>query len=141
MRSVGEAKARELVLGSALLRPLWNPRLVEARTGRFIAVPDAWFDEVGLAWDVDSYEWHLSPADYDRTLARRVTMTAAAIWVVPHQPKRISTDGPAVLDELARQPRAGGRPAPATGDRHTHLWRNRPGRRTRVNGANGDLAQ
>lgn len=113
MRSVGEAKARELVLGSALLRPLWNPRLVEARTGRFIAVPDAWFDEVGLAWDVDSYEWHLSPADYDRTLARRVTMTAAAIWVVPHQPKRISTDGPAVLDELARNlAQAAARPRP-----------------------------
>jgi hypothetical protein len=23
-------------------------------------VPDVWFDEVGLAWEIDSYEWHLS---------------------------------------------------------------------------------
>lgn len=99
IRSVAEAKARELVLGSRLPRPVWNPRLLDV-TGRFLACPDAWFDEAGLAWEIDSREWHLSPADYDRTLDRRSAMMAAGVVVVHTQPSRITREGPAVLREL-----------------------------------------
>ena len=111
VRSVAEAKARQLVLHSALPRPLWNPTLVDARTGRFIAVPDAWFDEVGLAWEIDSKEWHLSPDDYEQTLARRVHMTAEGIWVVSHTPAQV--DAGALMDLTRNLEQAGRRPRPA----------------------------
>jgi len=114
VRSVAEAKARVLVQRSGLPRPIWNPRLVDAVTGRFIAMPDAWFDQVGLAWEIDSYEWHLSPDDYDATLARRAAMMAAGITVVHHQPSRVTTQSAAVLDELRRTyAQAALRPRPA----------------------------
>ena len=102
VRSVAEAKARELIQRSGLPRPIWNPRLVDAVTGRFIAMPDAWFDQVGLAWEIDSYEWHLSPDDYDATLARRAALMAAGVTVVHHQPSRVTSQAAAVVDELRR---------------------------------------
>jgi hypothetical protein len=113
IRSVAEAKARELLRRSGLPQPMWNARLVDARTGRFIAVADAWFDEVALAWEIDSYEFHLSPADYERTMQRRVAMTAVGIAVVAHSPKRVFDRGTQVLDDLAgnlRQARSRPRP-------------------------------
>jgi hypothetical protein len=48
--------ARELVLGSGLPTPLWNPTLLDAG-GNVIACPDAWFDDVGPAWEIDSKDW------------------------------------------------------------------------------------
>lgn len=41
-------------------------------------------------------------------------MTAQGIWVVSHQPKRIATHGPLVLDDLTRNlAQAALRPRPA----------------------------
>lgn len=100
VRSAAEGVARRLLLRSPRLRSaLWNPSLYDTH-GRLIAVADAWLDDVAMAWEIDSYEWHLSPADYDATLARRSTMTAAGIVVVHHSPRRVRTDEPGVLAEL-----------------------------------------
>ena len=99
---MAEAKARERLLASNLPRPMWNPTLRDAATGRFIAVPDGWFDEVGLAWELDFHEWHLDPEDHAQTLARRAAMTAEGIIVVPHTPGRVVHDWPAVCDEIER---------------------------------------
>jgi len=100
IRSVAEAQARTLLRRSRSLPPaLWNPRVVDA-AGRFIASPDAWFDDVAMAWELDSREWHLSPADYDATLERRSAVTAAGILVIATQPGRIHQADPAVLMEL-----------------------------------------
>lgn len=120
IRSAAEGSARQLLLRSPLLRPaLWNPRLYDGR-GRLVAVPDAWLDDVGLAWEIDSYEWHLSPADYESTLIRRSMMTAHGIVVVHHSPRRIRTDPRGVFDELVgaytqcrRRPRPDIRAVPA----------------------------
>ena len=77
-------------------------------------MPDGWFDEVGVAWEMDSHEWHLDPEDHARTLKRRVAMTAEGIIVVPHTPGRIMNDWPAVFDELWRTiEQAAHRPRPA----------------------------
>ena len=84
---------------SGLPTPTWNPRLSDAG-GRFIAVSDAWFDEVALAWEIDSREWHLSPQDHDRTLDRRTAMTARGIWVVHTQPSKLKLNPAAVLADL-----------------------------------------
>lgn len=102
VRSVAEARARELLLTSPVLRgALWNPRLTDA-AGRFVAIPDVWCDDVGMAWEIDSYEWHLSPSDYENTLARRSAMTAHGIVVVHTTPNRVRRDPAGVRDELER---------------------------------------
>ncbi|GAA0933802.1 hypothetical protein GCM10009559_23780 [Pseudonocardia zijingensis] len=100
VRSAAEANAREVALSSGLPAPWWNARLYD-RTGRFIAMPDAWFDDVGLAWEIDSREFHLSPADHERTLARRSAMTAEGIVVLHTLPSGLRHRRDAV-DELRR---------------------------------------
>ena len=114
IRSVAEARARELVLSSTRLpAPMWNAQLYDA-AGRFVACADAWFDDVGLAWEIDSHEWHLSPAHYDATLDRRGDLTAAGALVLPVQPGRLIKAGPEALAVLERTyGEAGKRPRPA----------------------------
>ncbi|MFD1516242.1 hypothetical protein [Pseudonocardia yunnanensis] len=101
VRSAAEAEARALVLRSGLPAPLWNPALYD-HTGRFIAMPDAWFDDVGMAWEIDSTEWHLSPADYERTLDRHAAMTAANVVVLHTQPSKLVHRSRDAVDELRR---------------------------------------
>ncbi|WP_246632089.1 hypothetical protein [Pseudonocardia nigra] len=101
VRSVAEANARALVRRSALPAPMWNVKLYD-RAGRFLAMPDAWFDDVGLAWEIDSKEWHLSPEDYERTLDRRSTIMAEDIVVMHTQPSKLELHPTRVLDELRR---------------------------------------
>lgn len=113
VRSVAEAKARELVLNSNLPAPMWNPRLYDA-SGRFLAVPDAWFDDVALAWEIDSVEWHLSPEDHARTLERRALLVAVGVVVVQDRPSRVLEAPASVLDTLERsREQARLRPRPA----------------------------
>jgi hypothetical protein len=67
-RSKAEADAERLVTASHLPRPRWNPALATS-DGNRLPTPDGWFDEVALAWEIDSLEFHLSPRDYDRPCA------------------------------------------------------------------------
>lgn len=60
---------------------------------RLLAIADAWFDEVGLAWEIDSKEGHLSPEDYERTLDQHSTMTAKNVLVM-HTPTTQNQPGP-----------------------------------------------
>jgi hypothetical protein len=114
IRSVAEAKARVLVQRSKVLPPVvWNPEVVDAH-GRFIAKPDAWFDDVAMAWEIDSHEWHMSPADHAATLSRRSAMTAAGIVVLATAPSRNTAEPARVLAELERtHAQAALRPRPA----------------------------
>lgn len=98
-RSPAEAEARRLLQGSGLPAPLWNRRLHD-EADRFIAVPDAWFDDVGMAWEIDSREWHLGPDDYARTVARRNRLMAAGIVVVNHLPRDVRQRPTRVLADL-----------------------------------------
>jgi hypothetical protein len=100
VRSVAEADARAIVQRSGLPAPLWNAKIFD-RQGRFIAMPDAWFDDVRMAWEIDSREFHLSPADYERTLGRRSAMMAEGIVVLHTLPKKLTHRADA-LEELQR---------------------------------------
>jgi hypothetical protein len=99
-RSAAEAVGREIVLRSGLPTPLWNPRLYD-QWGRFIAVPDAWFDDVGMAWQIDSREWHLAPADHEQTLDRRSAMMAEGVVVVHSLPSKLRRRAE-MVEELRR---------------------------------------
>jgi hypothetical protein len=100
VRSKAEADAHRIVTASRLPRPLWNPTLT-GPDGTRLPSPDGWFDDVALAWEIDSLEFHLSPADYDRTLRRHATMTGAGIVVLHTLPSRLVKEPTAVLNELA----------------------------------------
>jgi hypothetical protein len=100
VRSVAEADAREVAQRSGLPAPLWNAKLYD-RYGRFVAMPDAWFDDVGMAWEIDSREFHLSPADHERTLERHAAMTAEGIVVLHTLPKMLRHRA-AATEELRR---------------------------------------
>jgi hypothetical protein len=110
VRSVAEANAREIAKRSGLPAPLWNARLYDRR-GRFIAMPDAWFEDVGMAWQIDSLEWHLSPADYAVTLERRSAMMAEGIVVLHTLPSKLTRRTEAIQElrrtheHAARSPR------------------------------------
>jgi hypothetical protein len=111
-RSKAEADAQRLLSRSRLPRPRWNPTLATA-DGQRLPSPDGWFDDVALAWEIDSLEFHLSPEDYDRTLRRHATMTSAGIIVLHTLPSRLVREPAVVLKELsASYAQAAKRPRP-----------------------------
>ncbi|MGN6793132.1 MAG: hypothetical protein ACTHJW_12180 [Streptosporangiaceae bacterium] len=96
--SIAEGDLRNLIKKGRLPEPLYNARLYVGDL--FLAKPDVWWAEAGLAVEVDSREWHLSPADWERTQARHASMSAHGILVLHYAPRRIRTDGAAVVAEI-----------------------------------------
>lgn len=95
IRSVAEADFQLLIKRAGLPLPVFNPRLYAGET--FIGMPDCWWPDAGVAAEVDSREWHLSPADWQRTLARHARMSSHGIIVlhvtpaqIAHQPEKIA---------------------------------------------------
>jgi AbiEi antitoxin C-terminal domain len=87
IRSTAEGDLRDLIRAARLPTPLYNASLYV--DGVFLARPDAWWPEAGVAVEVDSYEWHLSPADADRTRKRHDLMGAAGIIPLHFSPRQI----------------------------------------------------
>jgi hypothetical protein len=97
-RSAAEAELRALVKRERLPDPLYNPQLYAG--GAFIGSPDAWWPHAGVAVEVDSREWHLSPGDWERTLARHARMSAHGIVVLHFPPRRLRAEPRAVAAEI-----------------------------------------
>jgi very-short-patch-repair endonuclease len=91
---------------------MFNARLFGA-DGRFIAVVDAWWPEAGVAAEVDSREWHLEPADWERTMRRHARISSHGILVLHFTPRQIHTDPASVASSISDTLRAGhARPRP-----------------------------
>ncbi|AHH94188.1 hypothetical protein [Kutzneria albida] len=111
-RSVAESQALALWRRSKLPPAQWNTPVFDS-AGDLVAIPDAWFEEVALAWEIDSVEFHLGPEGYARTLARNTRYAAAGVLVVQTLPSRLRDDPRGVLDELrAAYAAAASRPRP-----------------------------
>lgn len=108
--SVAEADLRKLIKSSGLPEPLYNPLLYVGSD--FLAKPDAWWPDAGVAGEVDSREWHLSPELWERTLARHARMSAQGIFVLHFTPRRIRSDPAGVVSELRSTLDAGRRRPP-----------------------------
>jgi hypothetical protein len=87
IRSTAEGDLRGLIKAARLPVPLFNASLYAGDA--FLAKPDAWWPEAGVAAEVDSYEWHLSPADWDRTRERHDRLGAAGVIVLHFSPRQI----------------------------------------------------
>ncbi|MCG8921018.1 hypothetical protein [Lentzea sp. CC55] len=110
--SVAERDARRLSRRIRLTTAHWNVTLAGA-DGVIIGRPDAWYDDVGLAWKIDSRAFHYGPRDYERTLARNSRYAAAGILVVQTLPTRLRDNPEAVAAELRKAHRAAAaRPRP-----------------------------
>jgi hypothetical protein len=110
VRSAAEASFRDLIKWARLPMPVFNPRLLV--DGTFIAQPDCWWADAGVAAEVDSREWHLSPQDWERTLARHARMSAHGIVVLHFTPRQIRTQRATVAANL-RAALENGRDRPA----------------------------
>jgi very-short-patch-repair endonuclease len=110
VRSVTEAEFRDLLRRARLPSPMFNASIFAGRT--FLAVADAWWPDAGVAAEVDSREWHLRPADWERTMRRHAALTAHGILVLHFTPRMIRNDGARVVTEIRDAIRAGrARPA------------------------------
>jgi hypothetical protein len=98
VRSIAEGDLRALIKKSRLPDPLYNADLFVG--GKFLACPDAWWPDFGVAAEVESKAYHLSPASWEKTLARQARMAAQGIQVIPIPPQRIRTEGWNVAREI-----------------------------------------
>jgi hypothetical protein len=111
VRSAAEGQLHALIKRAGLPMPMFNPRLFVGRD--FLAVPDCWWPDAGVAAEVDSREWHLSPRDWENTLARLARMAAAGIIVLHFPPSRIYAERKEVVAEIRGALATGrGRPLP-----------------------------
>jgi hypothetical protein len=100
VRSTAEGDLLDLVKRHRLPVPMLNPRLYLA--GEFIATPDEWWPQAGLAAEVDSREYHLSPEDWQRTMERHARMSALGIIVLHFTPAQIRDRSGEVAATIAR---------------------------------------
>ena len=111
VRSLAQGWAKRMIRRAGLPMPRWRVPIT-SETGAHLATPDAWWDDVGLAWEV-LYAYDLSQSDYAAALHRATHLTAAGIVVV-HTPPAQLRDTPAEVADLLRaaHTRASARPRP-----------------------------
>ena len=108
--SGAEGDLRKLIKTGRLPEPMYNPKLYVG--SQFLAQPDVWWRDAGVAGEVDSREWHLSPALWARTMARHDRMSAQGILVLHFTPRRIRSEGDRVIAELRSAIESGRRRPP-----------------------------
>ncbi|OOC06265.1 hypothetical protein [Amycolatopsis azurea] len=112
IRSMAESRARTLSRRLPTPPSHWNCKVLDHR-GEYLGRPDAWWDDIALAWEIDSFDFHFRRADYSRTLNRNTRYTAAGILVVQTLPSRLRDDPAGVIGELiAAHEVASARPRP-----------------------------
>jgi hypothetical protein len=98
IRSAAEGDLKDLLATSELPMPLFNPELFDGDT--FVARPDAWWPEFGIALEVDSHEWHMSPQDHTRTVERQTQMGKYSIVVLRFTPRQIRAEPAKVIASI-----------------------------------------
>jgi hypothetical protein len=113
IRSAAEGDLKDLLAKSGLPAPLFNAAVYDGN-GKFIAQPDAWWPQHGIAVEIDSQEWHLSPHDHARTLERQRRMGKYGIVVLPFTPRQIRTQRAEVLATIREALKTASDRPPAT---------------------------
>jgi hypothetical protein len=106
IRSAPEAELRELIKQAGLPVPMFNPRLY-LPNGTFLGSPDVWWPEAGLAVEVDSKRWHLSPDDWERTMDRHSRFGEHAIVTLHFTPHMLRADRARVIAAMRNAYQAG----------------------------------
>jgi len=98
IRSTAEGDLRGLIVTARLPMPLFNPSLYADDV--FLGKPDAWWPDAGVAGEVDSRAWHLSPEDWDRTRRRHDLMGAAGIIPLHFSPHELRREPAMVVQRI-----------------------------------------
>lgn len=99
IRSVAEARLREEFRRRGVPEPEWNGDLL-GPDGQVVAQIDAYWAALGLALEIDSMAWHLSPKRYRRTQKRQRRLVLLGIEVIPISPADVLEDPAAVCEEV-----------------------------------------
>jgi hypothetical protein len=100
VRSAPEAELRVLIGKAGLPMPMFNPKLF-LPDGTFIARPDAWWPDAGVAIEVDSRQWHFQAADWEHTMDRHSDLGQYSIVTLHFTPHKIRTDPATVIKKMA----------------------------------------
>ena len=106
VRSAPEAELRDLIIKGRLPLPLFNPRLYRPN-GNFIACPDAWWPEAGVAVEVDSRQWHMAPDTWEHTMTRHGNLGQYGIVTLHVTPHQLRTNPADFLRKAANAYKAG----------------------------------
>jgi hypothetical protein len=110
-RSAAEGALMTLIGRSDLPEPMYNAEL-STFDGAFLGIADVWWQRAAVVAEVDSRRYHLSPADYERTVMRHNRMAAHGINVLHFLPDTVKNDPTAVIRNLRGAIRSGAaRPA------------------------------
>jgi hypothetical protein len=113
IRSVAEAKLRKEFQRRGVPEPAWNKDLFTPE-GEFVACPDAYWAEYGVALELDSMAWHLSPERYQKTQRRQRRLVVHNVDVLPVSPSDAVADPGGLCDEIMLKIRnAASRPLPS----------------------------
>ncbi|MFD7027088.1 hypothetical protein ACFWAR_03500 [Streptomyces sp. NPDC059917] len=120
VRSIAEARARDALAATDLPAPLWNARLYTP-DGAFLASPDAYWPDEGVALEIDSAEYHYARDSWHATLRRRLRLEAHGVLVVSATPSMVR-DTPAEVVAALRTllALAAHRPHPPTATARGH---------------------
>ncbi|MFD7835892.1 hypothetical protein [Streptomyces sp. NPDC059761] len=99
VRSIAEALARDTLTATDLPTPLWNARLYTP-DGAFLAIPDAYWPDEGVALEIDSAEYHYTRDAWHATLHRRLRLESHGILVVSATPSMIRDTPEEVIKAL-----------------------------------------
>lgn len=99
VRSIAEARARDTLTATDLPTPLWNARL-HTPDGAFLASPDAYWPDEGVALEIDSAEYHYTRDAWHATLRRRLRLEAHGVLVVSATPSMIRDTPTEVVSAL-----------------------------------------
>lgn len=112
VRAATDTWAARVVERGGLPAPEWNAE-VRDFTGTVLGSAQAFWPEIGLAWEVDSPDFHLTGSGHQATTRKLARFTSAGINVVHTNPARLLQNPDAVLDDLRQAfDRATSRPPP-----------------------------
>ena len=92
--------------------PQFNARLYAGTT--LIAVPDAWWEDAGVAAEVDSREHHYNAEDWQRTMQRHDRLVAHGVLLLHFTPRQIRVAPAEVVAQISAALDAGRGRAPLT---------------------------
>jgi hypothetical protein len=111
-QSPPEADLLAMLTEAAVPHMMANVAIVDPH-GRLIAVPDVWLDDVGLALEVDSEQYHSVGEGHARTVRRNARYARAGVPAFTVLPADLRTrPGAVIRDVLAARATAAGRPRP-----------------------------
>jgi hypothetical protein len=99
VRSGAEADFRLLLIRGRVPRPMFNAKLYTL-DGTFIAMVDAWWDDAGVAAEVDSRAYHMSPGAQDKDRDRHDKLIAYGVFPLHFSPRRIRDEGEGVISDI-----------------------------------------